>query len=538
MNPFESSFASEDILQHPRGGNGQQPYSNQSGAGTSGKGDAPSLSDKPSAPSGKGSKLKNLRGAQHNDGAQKHQQNKDKAAKRNNLSMNLPPERVPGLTPPLFTPGGRRLPPIHLLPGGPIGSPGTPGINSLWTSLLSATSANGAKLPRNESIGNVLAQSQGQFLNMLKKLGLTPNELNLRLGFTPGAINHPGFNFGTSGQITPGLLSLLGLSTSHPGTEPHNFPVQPPIDGMHGPAPLPPAPLHAPATEHLNGHAPMISLPPTVPENYQKEERSAKKEIDDDDSEPDQTNFKRDADSDVEESRPKRARGGGSRKKAPPKVKEESQGLSDEERRKQFLERNRVAASKCRQRKKQLFRKMESELSFYLNGYRELNAQVGQLRDTLMLYRELLMSHKECPALAQQVGGYPQLQNLLAQADSIPELGVAAASNMPLAPTGIPVEVKKPGSEQMPVLPMGDRIAVGGRPPELAMVNSIPPGAQDNYSQVLAAGMNEMASNGLRPVSSSSNIQNSQRDPLYGIRPVASMIEMALHPPPAKTFEL
>lgn len=503
-------------------------------AGASGKAEARSLS-KASASSRREPKLKNLDGPLNADDAQKHQQHKDNTQNRNSLNMNLPPERVPGLTPPLFTPGGRRLPPIHLLPGGHIGSPGTPGINSLWTSLLSATSANGGKLPRNETIGNLLAQSQGQFLNMLKKLGLTPNELNLRLGYTPGAINHPGFNFGTSGQITPGLLSLLGLSTSHPGNEPHNFPVQPPIDGMAGPIPA-----TGPPPAHLNGHAPMISLPPTVPEKYLKEEPSGEKDDGEDDSGAEDTKFKREADSDVEESRPKRARGGngGNRKKAAPKLKEDSQGLSDEERRKQFLERNRVAASKCRQRKKQLVRKMESELTFYLNGYRDLSAQVSQLRETLMLYRDLLMSHKECPALAQQVGGYPQLQNLLAQADANSEMGIAVAPNMPIAPTGIPVEVKKPVPEHMPVLPIEDRVVVGGRPPELGMVNSIPPGAQDNYSQVLAAGMNDLASNGLRPVSSSSNIQNSQRDTLYGIRPVASMIEMALHPPAGKTFEL
>lgn len=62
--------------------------------------------------------------------------------------------------------------------------------------------------------------------------------------------------------------------------------------------------------------------------------------------------------------------------------------VSEDDKRKNFLERNRVAASKCRQRKKLLIQKMEEELEFYSNGYRELSAEVNELRGAILLLKE------------------------------------------------------------------------------------------------------------------------------------------------------
>lgn len=102
------------------------------------------------------------------------------------------------------------------------------------------------------------------------------------------------------------------------------------------------------------------------------------------------------------------------------KVPKES---TDEEKRKSFLERNRVAASKCRQRKKQLIQKMEEELEFYSSGYRKLSSKVTQMSELLNLFKKIILEHKNCPLLVSSLGGYEQLNsivNLACLATSIP----------------------------------------------------------------------------------------------------------------------
>ncbi|KAF8005414.1 hypothetical protein HF325_000871 [Metschnikowia pulcherrima] len=265
-------------------------------------------------------------------------------------------ERLPGLTPPVFTPGGRRLPPIHLLPGLGMASPGTPGSN-LWSSLLTATNGVGTGQASEQHPGMYAPPNYPLYM---RKSGLIPTESNLRTGLTPGLMNHTGFNFNiqdgmANGQMTPGLQTLLGLVNNHPA-EPSGMPV-----------------------------------PPALANTAQKTAKNS---------------------------------AGGLKVKAEAKeegkdLKEDDEGLDEEEKRKQFLERNRVAALKCRQRKKQQLTKMESELAFYSDGYRDLTAQVAQLRDQVMVLRGLVLNHKDCPALLNSVGGYQQLQNILAQAEFV-----------------------------------------------------------------------------------------------------------------------
>ena len=144
--------------------------------------------------------------------------------------------KLPGITPPLFTPGGRRLPPIGLSPGGTTTRQYSNSTNS--GSLPSNPDTLGSSiwgvLPTNQTFQQQQQQQQqqqsqpqphnfNQFMSGMRKTGLTPNESNIRLGLTPGGLNN--FGFGSNlvpglstpgallnGPITPGLSSLLGIT--------------------------------------------------------------------------------------------------------------------------------------------------------------------------------------------------------------------------------------------------------------------------------------------------------------------------------------
>lgn len=340
-------------------------------------------------------------------------------------------ERIPGVTPPVFTPGGRRLPPIHFLPNAALGSPGTPG--SMWNSLLSATSAGANALD---------PQSQyAQFLNLMRKSGLTPNESNLRFGFTPGAVPHAaphGFNFvGTPGQMTPGLHLLLGLAS-------HEADQFVDAEGNRQTANLPSATITEPVAEDKtnssSGAVPAAyrapSPAPAASPVKVKEEATARPA--------------------------KRARKLTKKLKPEGPTGKELEDADDEGKRKQFLERNRVAASKCRQRKKQLFSKMESELAFYSSGYRELLAQVTQLRDQMLLLRGILIGHKDCPALVSAMGGFLQLQSIIGQTDYVAQAAAQLQPNYTSMPSTIPTTLN-------PTPPKGQPLGLG---PDIAMLQA------------------------------------------------------------------
>ncbi|KAG9243260.1 putative transcription factor atf1 [Calycina marina] len=77
--------------------------------------------------------------------------------------------------------------------------------------------------------------------------------------------------------------------------------------------------------------------------------------------------------------------------------------MTDEEKRKNFLERNRVAALKCRQRKKQWLANLQAKVEMYSSENDNLGAQIAQLREEVVALKNLLLAHKECP-IAQQQG--------------------------------------------------------------------------------------------------------------------------------------
>lgn len=97
--------------------------------------------------------------------------------------------------------------------------------------------------------------------------------------------------------------------------------------------------------------------------------------------------------------------------------------MTDEEKRRNFLERNRyasyvfvlnvklivyrVAALKCRQRKKQWLANLQAKVEMYSAENDSLNSQVATLHDEIRNLRNLLIQHKDCPVgHAQGIGQF------------------------------------------------------------------------------------------------------------------------------------
>lgn len=76
--------------------------------------------------------------------------------------------------------------------------------------------------------------------------------------------------------------------------------------------------------------------------------------------------------------------------------------MTDEEKRKNFLERNRVAALKCRQRKKQWLQNLQSKVEMFSSENDALSAQISSLREEVVNLKTLLLAHKDCPVTQQQ----------------------------------------------------------------------------------------------------------------------------------------
>ncbi|CAM1500711.1 Fc.00g098730.m01.CDS01 [Cosmosporella sp. VM-42] len=76
--------------------------------------------------------------------------------------------------------------------------------------------------------------------------------------------------------------------------------------------------------------------------------------------------------------------------------------MTDEEKRKNFLERNRVAALKCRQRKKQWLANLQSKVEMFSSENDALTSQITQLREEVVNLKTLLLAHKDCPVTQQQ----------------------------------------------------------------------------------------------------------------------------------------
>lgn len=138
------------------------------------------------------------------------------------------------------------------------------------------------------------------------------------------------------------------------------------------------------------------------------------------------------------------------------KVKDEegddnlNDNLTEDEKRKQFLERNRVAASKCRQRKKQLMVKMETDLNFYLNEYNNLTASVDQLKDVSTNLRAFLFNNVNVGQNAQILKSVEGILQIINQTNYMSRLRGNAPSD--IIPTVQPINpsLVQPNAQQHP----------------------------------------------------------------------------------------
>ncbi|KAB8232822.1 hypothetical protein ETB97_000139 [Aspergillus alliaceus] len=92
------------------------------------------------------------------------------------------------------------------------------------------------------------------------------------------------------------------------------------------------------------------------------------------------------------------------------KLQTDSKKMTDEEKRKNFLERNRVAALKCRQRKKQWLANLQAKVELFTSENDALTATVTQLREEIVNLKTLLLAHKDCP-VSQAQGLGPLMMN-------------------------------------------------------------------------------------------------------------------------------
>ncbi|KAI8576195.1 hypothetical protein K450DRAFT_302928 [Umbelopsis ramanniana AG] len=86
-------------------------------------------------------------------------------------------------------------------------------------------------------------------------------------------------------------------------------------------------------------------------------------------------------------------------------------GGDDTEKRKNFLERNRQAALKCRQRKKQWLAELQNKVEYLSSDNEKLQTQATSLREEIINLKTLLLAHKDCTvAQANGVIGLEQLR--------------------------------------------------------------------------------------------------------------------------------
>ncbi|XP_076012935.1 cyclic AMP-dependent transcription factor ATF-7b isoform X2 [Genypterus blacodes] len=76
--------------------------------------------------------------------------------------------------------------------------------------------------------------------------------------------------------------------------------------------------------------------------------------------------------------------------------------MDPDERRQRFLERNRAAASRCRQKRKLWVNSLEKKADDLVSMNISLSNEVGLLRNEVAQLKQLLLAHKDCPVTVMQ----------------------------------------------------------------------------------------------------------------------------------------
>ncbi|KAI7903469.1 uncharacterized protein BX663DRAFT_452980, partial [Cokeromyces recurvatus] len=88
--------------------------------------------------------------------------------------------------------------------------------------------------------------------------------------------------------------------------------------------------------------------------------------------------------------------------------------IDEESKRKQFLERNRQAALKCRQRKKQWLANLQDRVEFLTTDNEQLQCQATMLREEVLNLKTLLLAHRDCKVAQANGVTMEMLKNITA----------------------------------------------------------------------------------------------------------------------------
>ncbi|AAS53396.2 AFR025Cp [Eremothecium gossypii ATCC 10895] len=277
-------------------------------------------------------------------------------------------------SPPILTPGGsHRLPAMLLSPQ--VLQPH----NAQTESLLQAPGQ--AHLPALSPLlpgGPHNGQTTPSFLMGLTKTGLTPNESSIRTGLTPGILNggqHTSLPLPNGGQFTPGMSSMLSSmpltnDTRTPGgggaaSHPHSLStvLEVPTSTSNSVAEIPMGGSSNPVTGNIS-----LELPPERVKNTLASNR--KRSLSNDDA---IHGIQNTSDGSTNSNNKKKTKKSQSAPAEDPELDERDR------KRKEFLERNRLAASKFRKRKKEYIKKIETDLQFYETEYNDLTSFIDSL---------------------------------------------------------------------------------------------------------------------------------------------------------------
>uniref|UniRef100_A0A8D0ZIR7 BZIP domain-containing protein n=1 Tax=Sus scrofa TaxID=9823 RepID=A0A8D0ZIR7_PIG len=82
-----------------------------------------------------------------------------------------------------------------------------------------------------------------------------------------------------------------------------------------------------------------------------------------------------------------------------------------DERRRKFLERNRAAATRCRQKRKVWVMSLEKKAEELTQTNMQLQNEVSMLKNEVAQLKQLLLTHKDCPITAMQKESQGYLSN-------------------------------------------------------------------------------------------------------------------------------
>ncbi|KAF8609277.1 hypothetical protein BDV93DRAFT_518116 [Ceratobasidium sp. AG-I] len=120
---------------------------------------------------------------------------------------------------------------------------------------------------------------------------------------------------------------------------------------------------------------------------------------------------------------------------------------TEEEKRKNFLERNRQAALKCRQRKKAWLTQLQAKVEYLSAENDRLTSTLTGMRDEVTRLSAIVVAHRDCG-----LGG-------VALGTQLAHGGSSSLGGQSGAPVSIPVSVSQAGASSVAAVPVG---AVGG----------------------------------------------------------------------------